>query len=499
MLGSGFAGALSEAETAQAPERTTLVDAANGNFEADMLDMLSQYAFWDTGKLEIRAGEETGFPAAVVDALAHLRDVTLNISYKAGDIDKTLNLVPADALLLRELDGSLSFESAAEQLSADYRDEVEALRAQLISGETPNLPADGTIDPMIPRFMQSTIHNQTGDYTVLGNAEALRAGTLSAEDFPPVRLWMDADGEIWSLDHRRLVAFKLAGLKEIPFRWATDVEYANDYWKMTTEDNGESMVMQLDEEGVEDPVVHRDGTITGLTGEWAKTWAASMAAAPQTAGSLFDNPEVKRMIDENYQEVLKNGYAELRIPLSLHGITEDVFTDNARDVAARLMENGYKAYVIGGCIRDFVMGRESNDIDFVTDAPLEQQQAIFGDAFVSHLSSGSVYGRVYYPDEVIDLATFQNIPPAFRRASGRAGIRSHRALYRFRHAGFLRARPDHERHLLRHVQRRPAGLPRRPPRHSGGHNEDHGGRQSRTVEESPGCSADAALQGAFRL
>ena len=37
-----------------------------------------------------------------------------------------------------------------------------------------------------------------------------------------------------------------------------------------------------------------------------------------------DNEEIMSMIDENYQQVLKNGYAELRIPLSLHGITEDV-------------------------------------------------------------------------------------------------------------------------------------------------------------------------------
>lgn len=50
----------------------------------------------------------------------------------------------------------------------------------------------------------------------------------------------------------------------------------------------------------------------------------ALAEAPQTAGSLFDNAEIMSLIDENYQQVLENGYTELRIPMSLHGITEDV-------------------------------------------------------------------------------------------------------------------------------------------------------------------------------
>ncbi len=145
---------------------------------------------------------------------------------------------------------------------------------------------------------------------------------------------------------------------------------------------------------------------------------AEADAALRTAGNLLENAEINRLIDENYQQVLENGYAELRIPLYLHGMTEDVFTENARDVASRLLENGYKAFVIGGCIRDFIMGKESNDIDFVTDATLEQQRAIFGDAFQTHISSGNVYGGGSYPDEYVDLATFQNVPPHFAGLPG---------------------------------------------------------------------------------
>ena len=37
--------------------------------------------------------------------------------------------------------------------------------------------------------MQSSIKNQTGEHTVLGNAEALKSGALKATDLPEIRIW----------------------------------------------------------------------------------------------------------------------------------------------------------------------------------------------------------------------------------------------------------------------------------------------------------------------
>ncbi|MBP3458390.1 MAG: hypothetical protein J6K58_04210 [Lachnospiraceae bacterium] len=55
--------------------------------------------------------------------------------------------------------------------------------------------------------MQSSTKNQTGEHTVLGNAAAFKNATLQATDFPEIRIWQDADGKLWTLDHRRLAAF----------------------------------------------------------------------------------------------------------------------------------------------------------------------------------------------------------------------------------------------------------------------------------------------------
>lgn len=54
----------------------------------------------------------------------------------------------------------------------------------------------------------------------------------------------------------------------------------------------------------------------------------------------FFTDEINALIDENYEKVLADGWAELRIPRSLHGITEDEISPNALDAAHRLMDAG---------------------------------------------------------------------------------------------------------------------------------------------------------------
>ena len=101
------------------------------------------------------------------------------------------------------------------------------------------------VNPKDVNFMQRSIKNQTGEHTVLGNAEALKSGALKATDLPEIRIWQDADGKLWTLDHRRLAAFRMAELDSVPFRWATDEEVANQMWKMTTKTNGISIKLKL--------------------------------------------------------------------------------------------------------------------------------------------------------------------------------------------------------------------------------------------------------------
>lgn len=105
--------------------------------------------------------------------------------------------------------------------------------------------SDGQVDPKDVHFMQDSIRNQTGDFTVLGNAKALKNGTLSPNDFPNIKIWKDDNGKLWTLDHRRLASYRLAGIDSIPFNWASSNEVRNQMWKMTTTTGGETIRLKI--------------------------------------------------------------------------------------------------------------------------------------------------------------------------------------------------------------------------------------------------------------
>ena len=46
-------------------------------------------------------------------------------------------------------------------------------------------------------------------------------------------------------------------------------------------------------------------------------------------------------------------------------------------VMALLEENGFEAYLVGGCVRDRAMGREPNDYDLATSATPEEMCRVF--------------------------------------------------------------------------------------------------------------------------
>ena len=140
----------------------------------------------------------------------------------------------------------------------------------------------------------------------------------------------------------------------------------------------------------------------------------------ESAGTSFPffTEEINRMIDENYKLVQENGWAELRIPESVHGLSRDIFSPNAVDAAEKLINAGYEAYCIGGTVRDLVMGTPTMDFDIVTTAPNEEFEKILGDVTFHTIPSGQSFGYAHYPDEVIDVARCVNIPAAYKGLPG---------------------------------------------------------------------------------
>lgn len=64
------------------------------------------------------------------------------------------------------------------------------------------------------------------------------------------------------------------------------------------------------------------------------------------------------------------------IPRQRHGIGREKISFCAAKVTRELQEAGYKAFVVGGAVRDLLIGREPKDFDVATDATPEQVRQV---------------------------------------------------------------------------------------------------------------------------
>jgi len=98
----------------------------------------------------------------------------------------------------------------------------------------------GRINPSQVRFSQSSVRpGLGGGGTIDDLSSGLRSGAIDPGDVPAIRI-LERDGQIFTLDNRRLVAFQNAGV-DIPYVLATDAEIAAETWKFTTKNGGTSI------------------------------------------------------------------------------------------------------------------------------------------------------------------------------------------------------------------------------------------------------------------
>jgi poly(A) polymerase len=97
------------------------------------------------------------------------------------------------------------------------------------------------------------------------------------------------------------------------------------------------------------------------------------------------------------------------VPASEHGIDVTLVDDRARKVVETLQDAGYEAYIVGGAVRDLLLGLRPKDFDVATNATPEQVKGLFRRAFIIgrrfrivHV----VYGRGR-EHEVIEVSTFR--------------------------------------------------------------------------------------------
>ncbi|MBB3330860.1 poly(A) polymerase [Halomonas campaniensis] len=108
-------------------------------------------------------------------------------------------------------------------------------------------------------------------------------------------------------------------------------------------------------------------------------------------------------------ETSSGGGPELRIiPRQEHPVSRQHFSDAALKVLYRLHNAGYEAYLVGGCIRDSLLGRMPKDFDVATDATPEQVKELFRNSRIIGRRFRIVHVR--FGREVIEVTTFRGKP-----------------------------------------------------------------------------------------
>ncbi len=93
------------------------------------------------------------------------------------------------------------------------------------------------------------------------------------------------------------------------------------------------------------------------------------------------------------------------IPVSTHGITRDRISSGSRRVCETLQGHGHKAFVVGGAVRDLLIGAEPKDFDIATDATPEEIRR--------HFRRARIIGRrfqivhVMMGQETLEVTTFR--------------------------------------------------------------------------------------------
>jgi tRNA nucleotidyltransferase/poly(A) polymerase len=80
--------------------------------------------------------------------------------------------------------------------------------------------------------------------------------------------------------------------------------------------------------------------------------------------------------------------------------------EHANSICDRLQGNGYQALLVGGCVRDLLLGREPVDFDVATDATPERVMELFPES----IAVGAQFGVVLVPRDgmKVEVATFRS-------------------------------------------------------------------------------------------
>ena len=96
------------------------------------------------------------------------------------------------------------------------------------------------------------------------------------------------------------------------------------------------------------------------------------------------------------------------------GFDRSMVSKGSLDVVSKLREAGYDGYLVGGCVRDLLLGVTPKDFDVTTNATPEQVKSVF--------PRGRIIGRrfkivhVRYGREIVEVSTYRAAPKPIKKS-----------------------------------------------------------------------------------
>ena len=121
---------------------------------------------------------------------------------------------------------------------------------------------------------------------------------------------------------------------------------------------------------------------------------------PLLYGRLRTSPQ-----EQTQQLMTSANLAATRIPREGHPVSRSNISENALKVMSRLRSRDHQAFLVGGAVRDLLMGGHPKDFDVATDATPEQVHALFRNSRIIGRRFRIVHVR--FGREVIEVTTFR--------------------------------------------------------------------------------------------
>lgn len=93
------------------------------------------------------------------------------------------------------------------------------------------------------------------------------------------------------------------------------------------------------------------------------------------------------------------------IPRKEHSVSREAISGNALKVLYRLKDAGYQAYLVGGGVRDLLLGKKPKDFDVATDAHPDDVKRLFRNCRL--IGRRFRLAHILYGRDVIEVATFR--------------------------------------------------------------------------------------------